>query len=74
MKTSEGWTPILSKTLPYVMDRVGEDVLLFASDYPHWDGNFPYVVSTLRDRKDISDETKVKILHKNPIRLYGRGS
>lgn len=74
MKTPEGWTPILSKTFPYVMDCVGEDVLLFASDYPHWDGNFPYMVSTLRDRKDISDETKAKIFHKNPIRLYGWGS
>ena len=58
-------------TLPYVIDRVGEDVVLFASDYPHWDGNFPYMVSTLKERKDISEGAKSKILCNNAMRLYG---
>lgn len=58
-------------TLPYVIDRVGEKVILFASDYPHWDGNFPYMVSTLKDRKDISESEKQKILCENALRLYG---
>ncbi len=58
-------------TLPYVLERLGEDVILFASDYPHWDGNFPYMVSTVRGRKDISDEVKQKILCDNAKRLYG---
>lgn len=58
-------------TLPYVLERVGEDVILFASDYPHWDGNFPYMVSTMRGRKDISDKVKQKILCDNAKRLYG---
>jgi uncharacterized protein len=58
-------------TLPYVMDRIGDDKLIFASDYPHWDGMFPYVVSTIRERKDISDDAKQKLLGKNAKRLYG---
>jgi hypothetical protein len=58
-------------TLPYVLDRVGADVILFASDYPHWDGNFPYMVSTLKEREDISDRAKQKILCDNAMRLYG---
>ncbi len=58
-------------TLPYVMERIGEDAILFASDYPHWDGNFPYMVSTVRGRKDISDRQKDKIMRANAIRLYG---
>lgn len=58
-------------TLPYVMERVGQDLILFASDYPHWDGNFPYMVSTVRGRKDISEEAKQKILCQNAKRLYG---
>ncbi|MGZ8500836.1 MAG: amidohydrolase family protein, partial [Candidatus Binatia bacterium] len=58
-------------TLPLVLDRVGEDVILFASDYPHWDGNFPYMVSTLKERKDISESAKNKILSTNGMRLYG---
>ncbi len=58
-------------TLPYVLERVREDVILFASDYPHWDGNFPYMVSTVRGRKDISEAVKQKILCDNAKRLYG---
>jgi uncharacterized protein len=58
-------------TLPYVMERIGDKRLIFASDYPHWDGMFPYVVSTIRGRKDISEESKRKFLGENAKRLYG---
>ena len=58
-------------TLPYVMDRIGDKKIIFASDYPHWDGMFPYVVSTIRERKDISEESKQKFLGDNARRLYG---
>ena len=58
-------------TLPYVMDRIGDKKIIFASDYPHWDGIFPYVVSTIRERKDISEESKQKFLGENARRLYG---
>jgi predicted TIM-barrel fold metal-dependent hydrolase len=54
------------------MNRVGEDNVLFASDYPHWDGMFTHVVSTIRERKDISDQAKQKILGENAERLYER--
>jgi predicted TIM-barrel fold metal-dependent hydrolase len=46
-------------------------VILFASDYPHWDGSFPYMVSTVMGRKDISDRQKDKIMRANAMRLYG---
>ncbi|TMB74429.1 MAG: hypothetical protein E6J54_02675 [Deltaproteobacteria bacterium] len=58
-------------TLPYVIDRIGDDKILFASDYPHWDGMFPYVVSTIHGRKDISEESKGKFLGENAKKLYG---
>ena len=57
--------------LPYVIERIGEDKILFASDYPHWDGIFPHVVSTIRARKDISESAKEKILGANAKRFYG---
>jgi hypothetical protein len=57
--------------LPYVMGRIGEDKVLFASDYPHWDGMFPHVVSTIRAREDISEDAKSKILGGNARRFYG---
>jgi len=58
-------------TLAYVMERIGDNKIIFASDYPHWDGMFPYVVSTIRGRKDISDGSKQKFLGDNAKRLYG---
>ena len=45
--------------------------ILFASDYPHWDGQFPDAVSTLADRGDISEGLKRKIFFDNPQRFYG---
>jgi uncharacterized protein len=59
------------ETVPYVIERIGDDKILFASDYPHWDGMFPYVTATIRGRKDISDQAKVKILGENAKRFYG---
>jgi predicted TIM-barrel fold metal-dependent hydrolase len=59
------------ETLPYVIERIGDDKILFASDYPHWDGMFPHVVSTIRGRKDISDKAKAKVLGENAKRFYG---
>jgi predicted TIM-barrel fold metal-dependent hydrolase len=57
--------------LPYVIERIGAERVLFASDYPHWDGMFPHVVSTIRGREDISEADKEKILGGNAARFYG---
>lgn len=59
------------ETVPYVIERIGDDKILFASDYPHWDGMFPYVTATIRGRKDISEQAKTKILGANAKRFYG---
>jgi predicted TIM-barrel fold metal-dependent hydrolase len=59
------------ETVPYVIERIGDDKILFASDYPHWDGMFPYVTATIRGRKDISEQAKSKILGENAKRFYG---
>jgi predicted TIM-barrel fold metal-dependent hydrolase len=61
------------QTLPFVQQFFPDDNILFASDYPHWDGGFPDSVSTLADRIDVADSTKVKIFSENPRRFYGRG-
>ena len=40
-----------------------------ASDYPHFDSEYPHTVSTLRGRKDLSERQKDKILGENAARL-----
>jgi len=59
------------ESLPYGIERIGENQLVFASDYPHWDGIFPNVVKTIRGRSDISEGVKAKVLGENAKTLYG---
>ena len=40
-----------------------------ASDYPHFDSEYPHTVSTLRARSDINERQKAKILGENAARL-----
>ena len=58
-------------TVPYVIERVGSDKLLYASDYPHWDMSWPNSVKTFTGRADISEADKQQILGENPQRFYG---
>jgi uncharacterized protein len=58
------------RTLPQVLQLLGEDNIVFASDYPHPDGIFPGVVAALSDRDDVSDVAKIKILAANPARCF----
>ena len=58
-------------TLPYVIERVGAHKLVYASDYPHWDTEWPHSVRTFLERDDVSDEHKRLILGDNPQRFYG---
>ncbi len=57
-------------TIPYVAEMVGEDRMVFASDYWHWDGTFPGAVAEMTERKDVSERVKRKVLGENAARLY----
>ncbi|MGH7934852.1 MAG: amidohydrolase family protein [Candidatus Binataceae bacterium] len=60
------------ETLPYVVEVVGADHVLYASDYPHFDGRFPDTVKLTAGRECFTPETRRKILWDNPRRLYPR--
>jgi len=49
--------------------ELGEDHILMASDYPHFDSEYPHTVSTIRARKDLTERQKAKILGENAARL-----
>lgn len=59
------------ETLPYVMDYLGDDHVVYASDYNHFDCTFPNSVKLITARKDLSDSQKRKILGDNAARMYG---
>jgi len=61
---------VSDRLLPYVVELVGDERLLFASDMPHSDRDF-HGASTLLDRADLTQATKRKLLAENAIRFYG---
>jgi predicted TIM-barrel fold metal-dependent hydrolase len=60
------------RTAPYIADLVRDDVIMWASDFPHererdqFGGDLPH----LKARKDLSDDFKRKMLYDNPVRFY----
>ena len=56
--------------LPLVIEQFGDECMMYASDYPHWDMEWPHSVSQVVRRKDIADTTKQKILADNAKAFY----
>jgi uncharacterized protein len=61
----------VEENLAYPLSRLGEDMILYASDYPHWDGTFPHSVTHIAERTELTDTQKQKILRDNVARCYG---
>ena len=58
--------------LPYVLSYAGEDNIVIGTDYGHTDiSGENDAINTFRQRNDVSEEVKRKILFDNPKRLYG---
>ena len=48
------------------------DSAVFASDYPHWDTEFPGTVAEVRERhRHLGDDVLNALLGGNALRLYG---
>lgn len=62
------------RSLPWVCDTVGDDVVCYASDYCHWDCAFPNSVKLLAERTDLGPARTAAVLGTNPARLYGLGA
>jgi predicted TIM-barrel fold metal-dependent hydrolase len=60
--------------LPETIDYVGAEHILYASDIPHWDSEFPKNLIELREHPRISREAKERLLYKNAQELFGIGA
>jgi predicted TIM-barrel fold metal-dependent hydrolase len=60
------------ETLPFVANFVGPEHILYASDYPHFDGRFPDTVKLTARPEVFPPEVQRQILWDNPRRLYKR--
>jgi predicted TIM-barrel fold metal-dependent hydrolase len=53
-----------------LFDLIGEDHVLFSSDFPHGEGRENAALEVL-ERKDLSDAQKRKLLYDNTVRFFG---
>jgi predicted TIM-barrel fold metal-dependent hydrolase len=51
------------------LKEVGEDHILMATDFPHFDSEYPHTVSGIRERTDLTARQKDKILGENAARI-----
>jgi uncharacterized protein len=57
--------------IPYVLEFIGDDQLVMASDYPHVDPTAEEdMVTAIAGRSDLTPAVAEKILSANPLRLY----
>jgi predicted TIM-barrel fold metal-dependent hydrolase len=52
------------------MKLIGDEQIVYASDFPHWDGSYPHSIGEIRERGDLSEVQKAKVLADNARRLY----
>ena len=54
------------------VERLGEDIWLLGTDYPHQGSCFPHGVSRIVDVPELSDSAKMKIIGGNALRMCPR--
>ena len=55
---------------PQALKLIGENQIVYARDFPHWDHSYPASLDEIRERGDLNDVQKQKILADNARRLY----
>jgi predicted TIM-barrel fold metal-dependent hydrolase len=59
------------RLLPETLRLLGDDKFVYASDFPHWDGEYPANIEHLLAREDLTQEQRAKITRTNALNLYG---
>ena len=60
------------RSLVPLLDLIGEDVLFWASDFPHFDGHFPGAVTeAVEGLAETPDRVTRKVLGENAARMFG---
>ncbi len=56
--------------LYHTIEELGDDRILFETDFPHPDSKYPRAVATFLEQKRVGDESKRKILWDNAVEFY----
>ena len=57
--------------IPEVIRVMGKNRLFYASDWPHWDNEYPDSLYHIWQREDLTEEQKRGILRDNAVEMYG---
>ena len=57
--------------LGHALAGLGNHAVVYASDYPHWDAEFPDSVRAITGHADLDDDQKAAVLGANAARIYG---
>jgi predicted TIM-barrel fold metal-dependent hydrolase len=60
------------RALEFCVEELGEDIWLFASDWPHGDTAWPETLDQIVNRPRLTDSAKRKLLGENALRLCPR--
>ncbi len=60
------------QSLRHAIEALGEDTLMFATDYPHSESWFPKSVEAVLGWRSISETVRRKLLWDNAARCYAR--
>ncbi|MBI4528040.1 MAG: amidohydrolase [Deltaproteobacteria bacterium] len=66
---AEDYEPLIGSTAEVLSHKV----LYYASDWPHWDNEFPENIDHLSNRKDLSPEAKKWLMAETSKKLYKLG-
>ncbi len=61
----------MSRQIGATTEMLTHKVIYYASDYPHWDTEFPENIEHLGRRKDLNDEAKKWLFAETAKQLYG---
>ena len=53
------------------LDIIGDDTVMYASDWPHWDGDYPKSLIEMQQRSDLTEAQRHGLLHGAAARFYG---
>ena len=57
--------------MPYVLETIGITQVMYASDYRHWDSEFPESVRHLKRIPGLSEEQQRHVLSENAVKWFG---
>ena len=64
--TCEADETLLAETLRVI----GDGAVMYATDFPHWDGEYPESLHTLMGRADLTEEQRARITSRNAREFY----